>query len=117
MSKQFSVPLGNFVRHDDHKLFDANTIGAERAAPKPANNCVPAPLRDSHIVLFAVDLLVALQASFWQWRNHRRTLRALAELDEHQLRDIGLTRDEAVLGHRNSYRSLVELDEFRRTSR
>jgi hypothetical protein len=112
MSTQFRLPLGNFIRHDDQKLFDANIIGAERAAPKPASKRLPPPLRDSHIVLLAVDVLVALHASLRKWRDHRRTLRALADLDEHQLRDIGLTREEVWSGHPR-YRALTKLDEFR----
>jgi hypothetical protein len=42
--------------------------------------------------------------SFKKWRNRRPTLRALADLNEHQLRDIGLARDE------NGYRPLQDLD-------
>ncbi|MGC1094628.1 MAG: DUF1127 domain-containing protein, partial [Pseudolabrys sp.] len=49
-------------------------------------------LRDDHIVLLAIDALLALHASLKRWRKRRRTLRALADLDERQLRDIGLTR-------------------------
>jgi uncharacterized protein YjiS (DUF1127 family) len=112
MSKQFRLPLCNFVRHDDLKLF-ATTIGAERTTPKLASKRLSAPLRDDHIVLLAVDVLVALHASFREWRNHRRTLRALADVDEHQLHDIGLTREEVMSGHPR-YRALAELDEVRR---
>jgi hypothetical protein len=50
-------------------------------------------LRDDHIVLLAIDALLALHASFKKWRSRRRTLQALADLDARQLRDIGLTRD------------------------
>jgi uncharacterized protein YjiS (DUF1127 family) len=57
-------------------------------------------------------VLVALHASFKKWRNYRRTLRALADLDEHQLRDIGLTREEALSG----YCALAEFKEVRRHS-
>jgi uncharacterized protein YjiS (DUF1127 family) len=69
-------------------------------------------LRDDHIVLLAIDGLLALHTAFKKWRNRRRTLRALADLDERQLRDIGLTRDEA-LGEttHKSYRALAELDD------
>ena len=61
-------------------------------------------LRDDHIVLLTIDALLALYGSFKKWRNRRRTLTALADLDDHQLRDIGLTRD----GDR--YRSLAGSD-------
>ena len=63
-----------------------------------------AALRDSHIVLYAVEALVTLHASFKKSRNRRLTLRALADLNEQQLRDIGLARDE------NGYRPLEDLD-------
>jgi hypothetical protein len=62
-------------------------------------------LRDDHIVLLAIDALLALHTLFKKWRKHRRTLRELADLDDHQLRDIGLTRD----GNQN--RSLARSDE------
>lgn len=48
-------------------------------------------LRDDHVVLFAIDCLLALHAGVKKWRSRRRTLRALAQLDERQLHDIGLT--------------------------
>ena len=41
---------------------------------------------------------------------------ALADLDEHQLRDIGLTREDALLGHQNSYRAFAELNEIQHAS-
>ena len=62
-------------------------------------------LRDDHIVLLAIDALLALHASFKKWRNRRRTLLALGDLDDRQLRDIGLTRDG------DQYRSLAGSDE------
>jgi uncharacterized protein YjiS (DUF1127 family) len=80
-------------------------------------------LRDDHIVLLAIDAFLALRASFKKWRNHRRTVQALAELDERQLRDIGFTRGEALseapfklLGHQRSFRALAELDETQLSS-
>jgi Domain of unknown function (DUF1127) len=115
MSTQFRFPPSTFVKHDDLKFFEANTVttGVEHAEPKLKKNCnnsvvrksSPGPLREGHIVLLAVDVLVTLHASFRKWRNHRRTLRALADLDDRQLRDIGLTRDEAL--HGKSYRTLT----------
>jgi uncharacterized protein YjiS (DUF1127 family) len=53
----------------------------------------------------AIDALLALHTLFKKWRSHRRTLRELADLDDHQLRDIGLTRDGS------QYRSLAGSDE------
>jgi uncharacterized protein YjiS (DUF1127 family) len=41
-------------------------------------------------------MLRAADASFRKWRQRRKTLRVLAELDECQLRDIGLTRNKAL---------------------
>ncbi len=52
--------------------------------------------RDSHIVIRAIAALAALYLSFKQWRGRRRTHKALAGLDDHQLRDIGLTRGDAT---------------------
>jgi len=63
------------------------------------------PLRDDHIVLLAIDALLSLRGSLKKWRNRRKTLRALAELNDHQLRDIGLVRDG------NKYRALAGSDE------
>jgi uncharacterized protein YjiS (DUF1127 family) len=63
-------------------------------------------LREDHIALAAIDALLALQGSFKNWRNRRRTLRALADLDDRQLRDIGLTRDDS-----DSYRPLAGVDD------
>jgi len=89
MSTQFQIP-SNFVRRDDIKL----CLGGAVEHVEPERSKEPAPLRNSHIVLYAVDALVTLHGSFKKWRNHRITLRALADLNEDQLRDIGLTRDE-----------------------
>ena len=66
-------------------------------------------LRDDHIVLLAIDTLLSLHRAFNKWRNRRRTLRALADLDERQLRDIGLAREG--LGYHSKYRALAELDD------
>jgi uncharacterized protein YjiS (DUF1127 family) len=75
------------------------------------------PLRDDHIALLAMDAVLAFHASFKKWRSRRRTLRALADLDERQLRDIGLTRDDTAFevsprlpGSRSDYRVLDKQD-------
>ena len=39
-----------------------------------------------------------------QWRRARRSLRELALLDESQLRDVGLTRGQALFGVGGSFR-------------
>jgi len=105
MSTQYRTPPNTFVRYDKREVFGAENNVSRRSPPS---------LTGSHIILLAVDWLLALHASLKQWRNHRRTLRALAELDEHQLRDIGLTREEASPGHPTGYRGLAGLDEVRR---
>ena len=71
-------------------------------------------LRDDHLVLLAIDGLLALYASFKRWRKRRQTLRALGKLDERQLRDIGLTRGDISTAswwrsRENCYRALAEL--------
>ena len=119
MSTQFRNPRHAFVKHDDVNRIGTDTTSVDHEAPKRKHGTSalwghpPAPLRDGHVVLLAVDVLVALHASFKRWRNYRRTLRVLADLDEDQLHDIGLTREEALLGHQ-SYRALVKLNEVRR---
>src|SRR5215831_12055356 len=85
MSTQFRTPR-NFVRREDIRFRSGGVAeDIERTT---------ASLRESHVVLYAVDALVTLYESFRKWRNHRLTLRALANLNEDQLRDIGLARDE-----------------------
>jgi hypothetical protein len=45
-----------------------------------------AAFADSHIVIAVVEALAAFYVSFTQWRGRRRTQKALAELDDRQLR-------------------------------
>jgi uncharacterized protein YjiS (DUF1127 family) len=109
MSIHFRSSPHTFVEHGAHEL--ANTFRIDHAAKRNNNNLVgcrnsPASLRNDHVVLLAIDALVALRAWFKKWRDHRRTLRALADLDEHQLRDIGITREGAP-GGQEIYRSLA----------
>ncbi len=74
--------------------------------------------RSDHVLFLAVDAIVAVHAAFRRWRDRRRTRRALAELNDQELRDIGLEREEIVLappawswaGER-SYRALTRLDD------
>lgn len=121
MSTLFRCPPVTFVKHNDPTLLETSIIGKEvgknynSSATRDASSAL---LRDDHIVLLAIDALLALHASFKKWRKRRRTLQALADLDERQLRDIGLTRDEVLLetspklvGHHNCYRALSGLDE------
>jgi uncharacterized protein DUF1127 len=79
-----------------------NEVNTSAGEPKRKQNCNHSidakdfSLRDDHIVLLAIDCLLALHAKFENWRRQRRTLRALAQLDEHQLRDVGLTRGKTI---------------------
>ena len=114
MSELFKFP-DVFVRQGN---FNANSCGNINAAGTPnseycnsaGNETRSVLLRDDHVVLWAIDGLVALHVAFVKWRNHRRTFRALADLDEEQLRDIGLTRDGPMFAKHKSYRALAELD-------
>jgi uncharacterized protein YjiS (DUF1127 family) len=85
MSLLFKYPPGTFAEYEHPK--------------SPAAG----PLRDDHLVLLTIDRLLALHAAFKRWRKRSKTLHALAELDDRQLRDIGLTRDDwhyhALAGH------------------
>lgn len=106
MSGLFRFPH-NFVRHDSFKIDNrAVTINALYDLKSAAgSNNRSAALRDDHIILAVIDGLFYLHASFRRWRNRRRTLRALAELDERQLRDIGLTRDDPIFDSSFRYSS------------
>ena len=76
------------------------------------------PLRAGHPVLLAVDGILAAYAAFRRWLECRDSRHALAELDEHRLRDIGVTRSEALRESRrwwqsrdNTDRALANLDD------
>ena len=73
-----------------------------------------APVRDGHIIIALIDALAPLYMSFKQWRSRRRTLKALADLDDHQLRDIGLTRGDTTQWWQapgECHRALAALDD------
>jgi Domain of unknown function (DUF1127) len=102
MSTLFKSPPSTFVKCEDLKLREPGTFtaGTELGRQKLQNCKVstsreasPVHLRNDHIVLLAIDGLLALHAAFKKRRQRRRTLRALADLDDRQLHDIGLTRD------------------------
>ncbi len=97
------------MRHDllsrnDKKVTDLERLKAELA-------------RSDHVLFLVVDAIVAVHAAFRRWRGRRRTRRALAELNDQQLRDIGLEREEIVLApgwswaDERSYRALARLDD------
>jgi len=100
MSELFKFPYA-FVRHND-----SSTTQISGFCKSADNENRPAPLRNDHVVLWAIDGLLALHAVLVRWRSRRRTFRALADLDEEQLRDVGLTRS-----YHKSYRALAELDD------
>ena len=50
--------------------------------------------RGHHVVGLIVSPFLALPAAVGRWLKRRHTRQVLAALDEHQLRDIGLTRAE-----------------------
>ena len=95
MSELFKFPNA-FVRHCDSANTNAATQNSSLCR-SARNETQSAPLRNDHAVLWAIDGLVALHAVLVRWRSRRRTFRALADLDEEQLRDVGLTRSHRKL--------------------
>jgi len=81
-----------FAGHEGLELY-----GADPSATGTENRhkiSGPVLLRDDHIVLLAIDGLLTLHAAAKRYFAGRRTRRILSALDDRQLRDIGLTRDE-----------------------
>lgn len=92
MSVLFQHRTIAFLKHDDNEKLDVknvNTAGGGSRLSEPA-------LREDHIVLLAIDAVLALHAITKRYFERRRTRRILAELDDRQLRDVGLTRTEAL---------------------
>ena len=56
----------------------------------------PRLLREDHILCLIMDAGLAVQAAVKRQFARRRTRQALAGLDEHQLRDIGVSRTEVM---------------------
>jgi uncharacterized protein YjiS (DUF1127 family) len=83
--------------------------------PPPANaDC--GLLRKDHILLLVMDVVLTGLAAVRRWWDRWRTRQALAELNEQQLRDIGVTRAQALRESRRwspdrdmSRRALAEL--------
>jgi uncharacterized protein YjiS (DUF1127 family) len=57
------------------------------------NQADPRLLREDHFLCVIMDTVLAAQAAVKRWLDRRRTRQALATLDEHLLRDIGLIRE------------------------
>jgi uncharacterized protein YjiS (DUF1127 family) len=56
----------------------------------------PRLLREDHVLCLVMDAVLAAQVALRRWSLRRRNRQALATLDEHALRDIGLTRGAAT---------------------
>jgi uncharacterized protein YjiS (DUF1127 family) len=70
-------------------------LGPLRGAPRPNSLPFGRPLRFDHTKHGARTLLRQLARSIGLWRERirsRHQLRGLSDLDDHLLRDIGLTR-------------------------
>ncbi|MGP1397149.1 MAG: DUF1127 domain-containing protein [Inquilinaceae bacterium] len=50
-----------------------------------------------------VASLKALHGLFWTWRFRRRSRRALAQMDDRMMRDIGVTRLDVVREYRKPF--------------
>ena len=48
-----------------------------------------------HAIAASVHSVTALALTVQRWGQRRRQRQALQDLDEHQLRDIGISRDDA----------------------
>jgi uncharacterized protein YjiS (DUF1127 family) len=93
----FRLPPSSFVKHDDVRFAsrpDTRKAGRQEPKRKEYRATEAALLRDDHIVLLAIDGLLTLHAAVKGYLMRRRTRHILSALDDRQLRDIGLTRDE-----------------------
>jgi hypothetical protein len=95
----FRLPPSSFVKHDDVKIagttLDCRKARKQKANRKDFRDTEAALLREDHIVLLAIDGLLVMHAAIKRYLMRRRTRRILATLDDRQLKDIGLTRDDA----------------------
>ena len=73
----------------------------------------PRPLREDHLLSLIMDAVLAARLAIRRWLNGRRTRQVLAALDEHQLRDIGLTRAQALTETASLSSVLAELHHHR----
>jgi Domain of unknown function (DUF1127) len=93
----FRFPPDVFVKYDDHERQSVRpgTTRKIKGAPKHDSSVTePVLLRDDHIILLAIDGLLALHAVAKRYIARRRTHRILSALDDRQLHDIGLTRGQ-----------------------
>ena len=93
----FRLPPSSFIKHDDVKIIGTGLDSRKTRKPKRKvpRETEAALLREDHIVLLAVDGLLALHAALKRYLLRRRTRQILATLDDRQLKDIGLTRGNA----------------------
>ena len=84
----------------------------------PPDKAEPGQLRQDHILLLVMDALLAGYAAVRHWWERWQTRQVLAELNEQQLRDIGVTRAQALRESRRwwpgrdmSRRALAELED------
>ncbi len=89
----------SFVKHDNVKIIgtglDSSKARKQKQKRKEPRKTEAVLLREDHIVLLAIDGLLALHAALKRYLLRRRTRQILATLDDRQLKDIGLTRDKA----------------------
>lgn len=95
----FRLPLSSFIKHDDIKIIgtglDSRKARKQKPKRKVSRETEAALLREDHIVLLAIDGVLALHAALKRYLLRRRTRQILATLDDRQLKDIGLTRGNA----------------------
>ena len=82
--------LGQICKITMKSTTKSTTRGATPNKPDPRL------LREDHILCLIMDAGLAIQAAVKRQLARRRARRALADLDEHQLRDIGVSRAEAL---------------------
>ena len=96
----FRFPPAAFIKHDDFERYgvrpDTDSIakGKPKCEASALHKNEPVFLRDDHLVLFAIDALLALREVVKHSIARRRTRQILSALDDRQLRDIGLTRSQ-----------------------
>jgi uncharacterized protein YjiS (DUF1127 family) len=95
---------GDFVKHGSLELYGAKPDADKANSRTPkyktsgARDAQSSPLRSDHIVLVAIDGLLALYATVKRYRARRRTRQILLALNDRQLQDIGLTREAILCG-------------------